>query len=556
MRVSLWSRRILLPATLTTVALLLLLAAAGPAGACHPGRYLVESWVVSDGSGTAGAPATDGEVIAWADDRGGDLDVYARDAEGGEEWLADGGPGDQTDPAVCDGQVFWVDRGGAHPTVWTMDPDTETAVQVSAGAADQVSAGDGRVAWTDRSGADADIVAHDPASGETWTVCDAVGDQVAPAVAGELVAWQDHRDGEEPDIYARDGEDEAFAVTVAEGAQTDPAAYGALVLWADDRDGDTDIYGADVDELRWGEGEAGDDEGFDPLRCVTQPEFVVCDAAGDQTEPAVGGPMAYWTDLARCDGQGDVMGRDLTWGGVFAVAEGAGRQSAAATACDGELIMWNDGAGDVPVVVAGWLEYVEGDVGDDPGPVDKWTTDEVVTLFLAVLAKLGVFDEVRFAVDDGDFGEWQPLTGTTAVQLPPHDGAHVIHIQLADSSLPAGTPGSEDDPFTVDVTTTLDTRGPVTLAPWQVVVKKGAVATFRVKARDALSPSAVVTVQVKNRAGKVVKVVTLGKRTTGKLVGKRFTADLRRGRYTYRVLATDLAGNRQSRAGWNRLIVR
>jgi beta propeller repeat protein len=498
---------------------------------------------VSHGSGAAGAPATDGSVVVWADDRGGDYDIYAKDLESGREWTVYAGVGDQTDPAVCAGQVFWVDRSGDAATVWTADPESGVAVQVSDGAADQVAAGDHLVAWTDRSGADANIVACDPGSGDSWTVCDAPGDQVSAAVSGDLIAWQDYRNGDAADIYAGDpwGGDEV-AICVAAGDQTDPAVYGTVVLCADDRAGDSDIYGADAAELRWSGSDAGR-KALAARRCETRLEFIVCDAAGDQVQPAVGGPMAYWTDLSNGGDQADVIGRDLTWGDPFAIADGDGAQSAPATADHGGLIVWNDASGDVPLVAAGRLSWQDGDDGDEPGPVEEWTTDDVVTLFLSVFADRGVFDEVRFAVDDGAFGDWQWLDDTETVQLPSHDGAHTIHTQLANTGLEAGTAGSEGDPLEIDAGTTLHRRGPVTVAPHPVVVTMGAVAQFEMRVRDNLSPTADVKLRSKDHAGKAVKVVRLGQRPTGKLIGRKWQARLRRGHYTYRVMATDLAGN-------------
>jgi hypothetical protein len=162
---------------------------------------------------------------------------------------------------------------------------------------------------------------------------------------------------------------------------------------------------------------------------------------------------------------------------------------------------------------------------------------------------------VRFAVDDAQYGEWQSLEDTEAVKLPSADGAHVIHIQLASSGFDAGVPGSEDWPFEISVTTTLDTHGPVTAAK-RMSVRRGAIATLRFKVKDGLSSTADVSLRIKDRAGKVVKVVDVGSRATNKMMGKRIKVDLKRGRYTVKVLARDLAGNQQRRAVTSVLTVR
>ena len=195
------------------------------------------------------------------------------------------------------------------------------------------------------------------------------------------------------------------------------------------------------------------------------------------------------------------------------------------------------------------------DLGE-PGAVSEWTTDRVVTVFLTALADLGVFDEVRFAVDDAGFGEWRPLVPAETVQLPRHDGAHVIHIQLANTLLDPGELGSPDDPLELDVSTILDTLGPVTLAPQALSAASGGRATLRFMVRDALSPTAQVRVRVANLAGKTVSVVKLGEVPTGRAVSRSLAVRLPQGHYRYRVMATDLAGNAQRKAGANDLIVR
>ncbi len=75
-----------------------------------------------------------------------------------------------------------------------------------------------------------------------------------------------------------------------------------------------------------------------------------------------------------------------------------------------------------------------------------------------------MFDEVRFAVDDDEYGDWQSLEDTEAVQLPSVDGVHVIHMPAGGFRSEAGAPGSEERPSRCSVTTTLDTHGPVTAA--------------------------------------------------------------------------------------------
>lgn len=188
--------------------------------------------------------------------------------------------------------------------------------------------------------------------------------------------------------------------------------------------------------------------------------------------------------------------------------------------------------------------------------VDPWTNVDVVTVFVSALSEDGLFDQVRFAVDDGEYGEWQTLTPEAEVQLPPLDGKHEIHIQLASSLMDPGEYGSVDDPVEVDVPTILDTVGPTTLAPDAIEALLGQSATIIFSVKDELSPKADVRVAVSYAKGEVVKTIALGRCRTGVRVTRQFTVGLPRGRYHYAVMATDLAGNPQQHTGRNRLVIR
>ncbi len=76
---------------------------------------------------------------------------------------------------------------------------------------------------------------------------------------------------------------------------------------------------------------------------------------------------------------------------------------------------------------------------------------------------------------------------------------------------------------------------------------------------DLLSPKANITIRIRDHAGRTRKVLHLGWRRTDKthVTGTSvWRCRLPRGTYRYTVLATDLAGNKQTKAGSNRLIVR
>jgi hypothetical protein len=183
-----------------------------------------------------------------------------------------------------------------------------------------------------------------------------------------------------------------------------------------------------------------------------------------------------------------------------------------------------------------------------------WVADPSVTVFLSEVQGFDLFDEFRIAVDDGAWSAWQPLTAEAVAELPSVDGAHVVHVQFASSG--AGEPWTEEDPLSGDVPTTLDTVGPVTVTLGGVTVTIDGSATVVFSVRDALSPTANARMAVKDPSGRTVRTVALGKVATGKRVTKRVAVHLPRGRYTFTVLAKDLAGNAQRRAGHGVLVVR
>jgi len=99
----------------------------------------------------------------------------------------------------------------------------------------------------------------------------------------------------------------------------------------------------------------------------------------------------------------------------------------------------------------------------------------------------------------------------------------------------------------------IDTQGPATSALAGVRVKKGSQARFRYRIGDR-SPTAKVTIKV-YRSTKLVKTLGVGTRATGRALDYRWTCNLEQGRYTWKVYATDKAGNPQERIGAKPLVV-
>ena len=103
------------------------------------------------------------------------------------------------------------------------------------------------------------------------------------------------------------------------------------------------------------------------------------------------------------------------------------------------------------------------------------------------------------------------------------------------------------------VTIRVDTRGPTTSALGQIKVRRGKMAKFWFRVNDA-TPKAQVVIKI-FRQGHVKKTLVVGSRATGTDLAYRWRCGLAKGTYRWVVYARDQAGNRQTRAGWNLLIV-
>lgn len=197
--------------------------------------------------------ATDGDfgcIVAWADRRNGNLDIYAQrvDQMGAVQWTPNGvalctQAGDQNNPAIVSDRSSILRAAGGVP-------------------------GGAIVVWDDlRGGATADIyAAHIDASGNLpWTadgvaVCTAPLAQVKPTMTidadnGAIVTWQDHRPNYHADVYAQRVDaggspqwpDDGVLLCGAAGDQYDPVVAmsdegAAIVAWEDLRSGSYDVY--------------------------------------------------------------------------------------------------------------------------------------------------------------------------------------------------------------------------------------------------------------------------------------------------------------------------
>jgi hypothetical protein len=349
-------------------------------------QYLPQ--IISDGAA--------GAIIAWADSRSGNYDIYAQrvNASGAVQWAANGvvlcsATGDQLDPKiVSDGAggaiVTWQAYNGASNfDIYAQRVDASGALQwtadgivLCAATGDQEhpaiisdGAGGAIVTWDDGRGNENIYAQRVNASGAVqWTadgvaLCAATGNQEYPAIVsdgagGAIVAWMDSRVMGTWDIYGQrvDGSGavqwmvNGAAICTAAGNQGSAAiasdgAGGAIVTWNDLRSGSRgDIYAQYVDAsgaVRW-----------------TADGVALCTAAWDQGLPAIvsdgaGGAIVTWED-ARSD---DPVNYDIyaQWVGAsgavqwaadgVALCTAAGDQMLPAIASDGvggAIVTWGD----------------------------------------------------------------------------------------------------------------------------------------------------------------------------------------------------------------------
>jgi beta propeller repeat protein len=545
---------LLLAAPTVVLAVMLLLPGVALARVgCHP--VPDASWVqgmqqVAQPGGAPGAPVTGGGSVYWADDSSGTLDIYAVDLTTLQKTTFAGGAGDQYDPAVCGDLVTWVDDSSGSPMIWAQRTDGSAAWAVSSAPGEHPATDNRYIVWSTPNTADnADIMAYDTVSGQEFTVCDATGAQLHPAVSNGVVVWQDDRAGNW-DIYGAtiDGTTDtvsaAAPICTADGDQVSPDVYCGLVVWQDGRDCDQDIWGAYVaDHLT-----AGKLVRAPRVGCYDDGTFPIAADCGDQTDPSIDGPLVVWTDARDGADQSDIYAYDFEDGCEFPVCTADGAQTHP-DVTDGGTIVWLDGrdAGPEPAVYS--ATWVPGGDSTDPTPVvTDWTSNDLITLFLSVFNQLGIFSDFRVSFDNGQtWSDWQPFSGIDQLQLPSGDGTKTISLQFEDAD-------GNVWPQTVTITVHLDTQGPTTAARAAVALcGRSAVVHFRVS--DKTSPRASVTIKVHTRSGRLVRTIHLGRRTTNRALGATL-GRLHRGVYRYTVYATDLAGNHQVKAGSNRLVVR
>lgn len=183
------------------------------------------------------------------------------------------------------------------------------------------------------------------------------------------------------------------------------------------------------------------------------------------------------------------------------------------------------------------------------GPDDAWHRVPVDVTFTATPAVGGLpVSYTEYRLDDGD---WTRGASVTVPAGSDHsaDGVHSIDYRSADTAVPPTVEKANH------CSVKIDTTGPTTWAPRCAGTRRGGVVTLRYRVDDALSEKASITIHVKDSRGRTVRTLT-GTRPTNTALQSRFLCLIPKGTYRFFVYARDLAGNRQTRVGGNRLIVK
>ena len=162
---------------------------------------------------------------------------------------------------------------------------------------------------------------------------------------------------------------------------------------------------------------------------------------------------------------------------------------------------------------------------------------------------------LSFAADDGagagvetieyKIGDGAWTTGTAATVSV--EGATLVSCRATDK---LGNAGPE-----TSATISIDKHGPLVTAFPVGVVKRCGSASFKYKVTDTYSPSAAVTLKVRDLHGRTVATWPAGSVTTGAAHTYQTKVMLGRGLYTVEFDAVDLAGNSQRLPGFAVLLV-
>lgn len=208
-----------------------------------------------------------------------------------------------------------------------------------------------------------------------------------------------------------------------------------------------------------------------------------------------------------------------------------------------DVVVVNNAAGNVAVLR---------NLGGAPTGTMTLSGGAVATRTAAVQVTSAVEGATAMSVRDADgaWGAWQPYSSTVAWTMAAGDGTRTVEVRYRNGF---------GELLTLQDDILLDTVRPATTAQAVSVIRYRKL-TFKFKVTDATpgSVTATVTIKIKNRAGTIVKTLkapaAVSTNIASTLGWSRCT--LAKGTYRYTVYAVDAAGNKQSSAGSNSLVVK
>jgi len=472
------------------------------------------------------APAVSGDIVVWSDTRNGAAsgsDIYLYDFSTGQERAICTAPADQLRVAVSGTRIVWEDRRTGSSDIYLYDLLTgqERVICAAPGNQQFPSISGNRIVWMDaRNTATTgiDIYAYDLATGTESPVCTAAGDQSMPVVSGNRVVWRDTRNQAttQTDIYMYDlSTGTESPVCTAPGEQRDPVVYADVVLWEDMRNAAVSAQDIFMKVLPAGE------------------EKAIVTAPGNQGGISIWGDKVVYEDQRNMASTGsDVYLYDLDAGTETAVCTAPGNQQAARI-CAGTIV-WRDGRNAAVTGIDIYGAYVDVTPPETAvhGVPSAWVNHDVTAAFSAV-DPADDRSGVAYTEYSMDGGATWAKGGSVTISAA---GRTTLKYRSADR---AGN--VEADRMTI---VRIDTGVPSTTAK-KVTAKAQKTATLRFSVADP-SPgagSATVTIKITRPGGKLVRTLTVGKVTTNVPLTYKWKATVRKGAYTYRVLATDAAGN-------------
>jgi hypothetical protein len=172
------------------------------------------------------------------------------------------------------------------------------------------------------------------------------------------------------------------------------------------------------------------------------------------------------------------------------------------------------------------------------GADDRWHRTAVTLTFAAGDDASGV----AYVESSLDGGTWSK--GFT--RLVGGNGARTVAYRAVDAA------GNTE--ATRQVTVNVDAGRPKPVALANATVKKGEKATLRFRVDD-ITPRATCKIKV-YKGARLVKTLKVGAVTTNSSTSYRWICKLARGKYTWKLSATDLAGNHELNPGVRRLTVK